>query len=113
MGGEAKKSVSALGFCDSLLTQKLTAGLIQERVLEKAFVSYSKEKMNLTEDGLRLPEAPAWLNIDRERQDDGSWGIFIVRPSKEDIENRWPEIIQALEPIGVEIGAVKIALPSE
>lgn len=113
MGGEAKESVSALGLCDSLLTQTLTAGLIQERVLEKAFVSYSKEEINLTEDGLQLPDAPAWLNIDRERQDDGRWGIFIVRPSKEDIENRWSEIIKALEPIGVEIGAVKIALPSE
>lgn len=69
--------------------------------------------MVFTEDGLRLPEMPAWLNITRECQDDGSLGIFIARPSKEDIEKRWPEIIQAMEPIGVEIGAVKVALPNE
>lgn len=96
-----------------MLTRKLATGLIQERVLEKEFISYTKEEMSLTEDGLRLPNAPSWLNMTRERQDDGNWGIFIARPSKKDIEMRWPEIIQALEPIGVEIGAVKIAFPSE
>lgn len=56
---------------------------------------------------------PEWLNVTRERQDDGSLGIFIARPSKKDIKTRWPEIIQALEPIGVEIGAVKIIFPRE
>lgn len=113
MGGKTKESVSAPGLCIPLLTQEPTAGLIQERVIEKEFIGYSKEEMSLTEDGLRLPATPAWMNMTRERQDDGTWGIFIARPSKEDIENRWPEIIQALEPIGIEIGAAKIALPSE
>lgn len=113
MGGEAKESVPAPSLSDSLLTGNSDLGLIQERVLEKEFVGYSKEEMTLTEDGLWLPDLPAWLNVTRERQDDGSWGVFMVRPSKEDVENRWSEILEAMEPVGIEIGAIKIALPSE
>lgn len=113
MGDETKESVPMSGLSNQLLTRNLTPGLIQERVLEKKFIGYSKEDMALTEDGLWLPNPPAWLNMTRERQDDGSWGVFLARPSKEDVENRWSEIIEAMEPIGIEVGAVKIAIPSE
>lgn len=61
-------------------------------------------------DGEPLPE---WLNAEREFQDDGRPGTFIVRPSKEDFEMRWPEILQTLQPFGMRLGIVKLEIPPE
>jgi len=56
---------------------------------------------------------PEWLNAERELQDDGRLGTFIVRPSKEDFEKRWPEILRTLEPFGMRLGIVKLEIPPE
>jgi hypothetical protein len=56
---------------------------------------------------------PDWLNAEREFQDDGSPGTYIVRPNKEDFENRFEEIISILEPFGMKLGVVKLKIPEE
>lgn len=68
-----------------------------------------------TDDGLRLPRLPAWLNAKRETQDgdDGKPGVFLVRPGQRDFETRFEEMMELLEPYGVEMGVVKIRIPQE
>jgi hypothetical protein len=65
------------------------------------------------EDGLRIRKLPEWMNAVREKQDNGRPGFFLIRPSKEDFEERFEEMMVLLEPIGVEMGAVKIGIPNE
>ncbi|KAH8151822.1 uncharacterized protein LAJ45_03813 [Morchella importuna] len=84
---------------------------IEERLFNRAFAGYSESDLMVTGDGLLLPRLPSWLNSTRETQHDGSPGVFICSPSKEDFNSRFLEILEALEPIGVEIGVAKIRVP--
>lgn len=90
---------------------KIVPVTLNDKLFNKDFVGYTEADMHITEDGLKLPELPAWLNATRERQADGSPGVFLCRPNEEDFQNRFQEMLEALEPIGVEIGATKIAIP--
>ena len=65
---------------------------------------------NFEFDGEPLPE---WLHAEREVQDDGRPGCYIIRPGKEDFENRWPEILTIIEPYGMRLGIVKVKVPDE
>jgi len=56
---------------------------------------------------------PEWLHAERELQDDGRPGTFIVRPNKEHFEGRWPEILRILEPFGMRLGIMKLVIPPE
>lgn len=56
---------------------------------------------------------PEWLNAEREFQDDGRPGTYIIRPNKEDFENRWPEILRIMEPFGMRLGIIKCKIPVE
>lgn len=88
-----------------------TTATIEERLFNRAFAGYSESDLMVTGDGLLLPRLPSWLNSTRETQHDGSPGVFICSPSKEDFNSRFLEILEALEPIGVEIGVAKIRVP--
>lgn len=92
------------------LTSSTTA-TIEERLFNRAFAGYSESDLMVTGDGLLLPRLPSWLNSTRETQHDGSPGVFACSPSKEDFNSRFLEILEALEPIGVEIGVAKIRVP--
>lgn len=59
-------------------------------------------------DGEPLPQ---WLNAEREMQDDGRLGTYIVKPSKQDFEQRWAEIINIMEPFGMRLGIIKCKIP--
>ncbi|KAF8243018.1 JmjC-domain-containing protein [Wilcoxina mikolae CBS 423.85] len=56
---------------------------------------------------------PAWLNAEREYQDDGRPGTYIIKPNRADFEGRWPEILRIMEPFGMRLGIIKCKIPEE
>lgn len=61
-------------------------------------------------EGETLPE---WLHAVREYQDDGAPGTYLISPSREDFENRWREILDAIRPFGMRLGIIKVKVPEE
>lgn len=57
-------------------------------------------------------DIPGWLHATREIQEDGTPGVFLVSPSAEDYR-QFDKLIEALWPIGIKCGAVKVKVPEE
>ncbi|KAL7267483.1 hypothetical protein RUND412_009928 [Rhizina undulata] len=110
-GRNGKRSESTRELEDKVWVQR------QRVHLREHLLTPPPDKSNIEmitfEDGLTFPKLPSWLHPFRELQDDGSPGIFLVRPSKDDYEGRFREILDHLRPYGLRMGAVKIKVPKE